>query len=163
MIETISKGLTNRIWPWVFMIIFVVHLTEEFWAGVALSTNPDRMRGANLTPRQFIILTGFGVLLMLLGLIIAKRFRFLEWIMVCLGAIIFVNGFVHIFGSVRLIRYTPGLITGVLLFIPLGAATLLNLKGNMSAKRYWLAFSVGVLIHIAVLILARSGGKLFTA
>ena len=163
MIEIIRNRLTNRVWPWVFMIIFVVHLTEEFWAGVSLSADPNRIRGANLTPAQFIILTGFGVLLMTLGLIIAKRFSFLEWIMVCLGAIIFVNGLVHIFGSMRLVRYTPGLITGILLFIPLGAVTLLSLKGNMSARRYWLAFSVGILIHIAVLFLARNGGKLFAA
>lgn len=56
-------------------------------AGVALAISPSKIRGANLTPTQFLILQGIASLLIIAGTFIAHRLRFRPWLMVCLETV----------------------------------------------------------------------------
>jgi hypothetical protein len=96
---------------------------------------------------------------MLLGMFLARRLRFLEWLVVCLCTVEAANGVSHTLTAVVKSSYNPGLVTGLLLFIPLGAASLYLLKKSMSRNRYLTAMAVGVAIQGVVSLLALSGGK----
>ena len=146
---------------WLFPATYLLHVTEDYVAGVALATSPTKIRGANLTPTQFLILNGFACLLILAGMFISKRLRFRPWLMICLATVVMVNGLFHVAGGIRIAGYNPGLISGLLIWIPLGVATLVYLKGRMIPRKYWAAIVVGVLINVVVLLLARQGRRLF--
>lgn len=162
MAETIHPGPPSKIWLWLFPLIYLVHITEEYWAGTALSLTRSRMRGANLSPTQFLILTGMAGGLLIAGLLLAQKFRFLPWLMTCVGTVMLVNGLVHLSGSLRLDRYTPGLITGILILFPFGLLVTIRLRRIMSRRGYWSAIFVAVGIQASISLLARFGGKLFT-
>jgi hypothetical protein len=161
MLDALLGEKRETFWAWLFPITYLIHVTEEYVAGVALAPSPTKIRGANLTPTQFLILQGFACSLLVLGIVLSRRFNFRPWLLICLATVVMVNGLFHVAGSLRIAGYNPGLISGVLIWIPLGVATLIRLKRRMRPNMYWTAITVGVLINVVVLVLARGGRRLF--
>lgn len=146
---------------WLFPVAYLVHVTEEFFGGAGLSLAPARMRGFNLTPVQFIVINCAALLLLLFGLYMAQRRGFPHFLMVIIGSIMFVNGSLHVLTALRTSAYTPGLITSPLVFIPLGAWTLVSLWSDMRRLRYWLGIALGGGAHVVISLLAHNGRNLF--
>ena len=147
-------------WSWLFPVAVLVHIIEEYWGGVAFAASPSEMRGVSLRPAQFLILTAIGLGLLTVGVVLAHRLKFQQWLMVCLGTIVSINGLTHTASSVFKAEYNPGLISGVLIFIPLGVVTLLGLRRAMRRRRYYAALAAGIAIHGVISLLAR-GGEVF--
>src|SRR5947209_6238579 len=146
-----SSNLTpTEIWVWLFLAIYLVHIAEEFWGGAALANNTGKMYGVNLAPRQFLILSAitFGLIAALIYL--AMFFGFPQWTLIMISTILLINGFSHTITSARFFTYNPGLITSILIFIPLGAITLLRLNENMRLRRFLAAVTVGAITHAAI-------------
>jgi Protein of unknown function with HXXEE motif len=146
---------------WLFPVAYVVHVTEEFFGGAGLSLAPHGMEGVNLTPVQFILMTCVGALLLLFGLLIAKRRGFPHLLMIMLATICLINGLRHVAATVRAGAYNPGTITSLLVLIPVGAWTLRWLWGDMSPKRYSLGVALGAGIYLAITLIAQHGRSLF--
>ena len=121
---------------WLFPVIYLIHVTEEYMTGVALATSASKIRGANLTPTQFLILNGVACLLIIAGMFISQRLNFRPWLMVCLGMVVLINGLFHVAGGLRIAGYNPGLISGLFIWIPLGIATLIYLKKRLLPGKY---------------------------
>ncbi|HVG35155.1 MAG TPA: HXXEE domain-containing protein [Pyrinomonadaceae bacterium] len=146
---------------WLFPLTYLIHIAEEYLAGVALATAPSKISGANLTPTQFLILNGVAFLLMIAGMFISRRLNFRTWLMICLGMVVLVNGLFHVAAGLRNAGYNPGLISGLLIWMPLGIITLICLKKRVRPVKYWVALAIGVIINVIVLVIARSGRRLF--
>ena len=144
---------------WLFPVTFLVHIAEEYWGGGGFSAYISRTRGVNLPPTRFLILNGLGCVLIVVGIILARRLRFSQWLLVCLGTIVLINGFSHTINSIVTAEYNPGVVSGLLIWIPFGAVVLFRLKKRMRARRYWTALAVGVAIHGVVTLLALTGGN----
>jgi len=104
-------------------------------------------------------MTGFGWVLMIAGILVADRFGFPEFLLVILGTLFLVNGVLHLASSVATAKYNPGLLTGTLIWGPLGAVTLMPLHGNMRGVRFLAGMAIGAGIQGAVSLLSLSGGK----
>lgn len=146
---------------WLFPLTYLIHLTEEYLAGVALATSPSKIHGADLTPAQFLILNGAALLLMTAGMFISRRLNFRTWLMTCLGMVVLVNGLFHVAEGLRIAGYHPGLISGLLIWMPLGIITLIRLKKRVRPDKYWAALATGVIINVIVLAVALGGRRLF--
>src|SRR5215207_1325413 len=127
-----------------FPLTYLIHVAEEFLAGVALATSPSKIRGANLTPTQFLILNGVAVLLIIAGMFISHRLKFRPWLMVCLGMVVLINGLFHVAAGLRIAGYNPGLISGLFIWMPLGIITLICLRKRVRPGKYWAAMAIGV-------------------
>jgi hypothetical protein len=146
--------------PWLFPVTYLIHIAEEYWGGGGFSAYMARERGVNLSPSRFLLMTGLGLALIVLGVLLARRYKFSHWLVVCLGALVLGNGLSHTVNGVASRGYNPGLVSGLLIWIPLGLVAIFYLKRKMAARRYWTALAVGVGIQVIVALLARSGGKL---
>ena len=100
-------------WLWIFPLAYLLHVIEEF-----RSVGPSH--GINVSLRTFLILSTVAWLLMTCGIVLAHRFGFPHFMGVCLGATVFLNGLSHIINSLIYGRYDAGLISGSVIFIPLG-------------------------------------------
>jgi hypothetical protein len=159
MIDEKRYDRSVLIWSWLLPLAYLIHISEEYWGGGGYSAYMARVRGVHMTPTRFLVLNGIGCGLMLLGLFLARRLKFLEWLVVCLCTVEAANGVSHTITAVAKSSYNPGVVTGLLFFIPLGAAGLYLLKKSMSRSRYLTAMAVGVAIQGVVSQLALSGGK----
>ena len=140
--------------------MYVAHIAEEYWGGEGFSAYNLRTRGINLSPTRFLVWNGIGVLLIIFGIFMAHRFSFQEWLVVLFATLALANGLSHLVGSIRTGEYNPGLITGILDFVPIGGVTLFLMNRFMSRTRYWTALLVGLGIQVVVSILALRGGRL---
>jgi membrane-bound ClpP family serine protease len=161
MIDRPVSDRTEIILSCLFPFTLLVHIAEEYWGGIAFATAPSQMDGANLMPSQFLLLTGVGVVLMLIGLILARIFGFSRFLMIILGAIVLINGTTHTISSAVTQAYNPGTISGLLIWIPLGIVTLMRLKKNMQRRRYYTGLMIGAGIHAIISAIAIGGGALF--
>jgi len=137
----------------------VIHIAEEFYGGEGYPAYLKRLRGVELSPTKFLVGQAIGLGLIIIGLLIARRLNFPKQLLIILGAVVMVNGFSHLGTSLFYREYTPGLITGVLIWIPLGVVTLISFKRGLSVRRYWLYVAIGIAINAAVAVITLKGGR----
>jgi hypothetical protein len=159
MVDESYAEKTVRVWLWLFPAVYLLHIAEEYWCGGGYSAYVARTSGVNLSPTKFLVLNGVGLALTIMGALLARRLGFSEWLLVCLATVVLINGLSHTIITVLRTQYNPGFVSGLLIFIPLGTATLLLMKRSMRARRYFGALAVGVAIHACISLLALSGGQ----
>jgi hypothetical protein len=76
----------------------------------------------------------------------------------CAWGIALVNGVVHLGGALRLGGYNPGLLTGLLLLVPLSLWVLRTLlrSGKLQVNRVPVVIASGVLIHVVLIAALRA-------
>jgi uncharacterized membrane protein len=145
--QSVQYFARSHRWLWLFPLVYFVHAIEEV-AGVGAP------HGINVSLTAFLILSTAAWLLMTGGIVLALRFGFPQFMAVCVGTAVFLNGLSHIINSVVYLRYDAGVISGTLIFIPLGLATLIGLRNRMRSQRYISGVLVGIVIQGVALIIA---------
>jgi hypothetical protein len=140
-----TSSLLGRLW--LFPAAYLLHIVEETW-GVGVP------HGINLSLAQFFVLSGAAWALLVVGVVLARRFGFSQFLQVCLATVFLANGFSHIVNSAVFAGYDAGVITGALVFIPLGALTLFTLRKEMARRRYFVAVAAGLLMQAVATVLA---------
>jgi hypothetical protein len=133
-------------WLWLFAPAYFLHAIEELRAVGA-------SHGINLSLTGYIALSSVALLLMVIGIALAQRFRFPQLLGVCLATAFFVNGISHIIHSV-FAGYDPGVISGTVILIPLGVVSMVSLWNSMSRLRYIAGITLGLAIQGIATILA---------
>jgi hypothetical protein len=109
---------------WLFVPAYAAHVVEEWFGGfpqwLALIT------GAPLPGDAFIMINGIAMLAMLAAIRAALRRESLGWLAIAIAALLFTNALLHALGSIVTGTYSPGLVTGAILYIPLGQLALMR-------------------------------------
>ena len=134
-------------WLWLFPLTYLLHILEEV-------TGVEGLHGINLSLNLFLFLSAGAWLLMTCGVVLAQRFGFPQFMGMCLGTTVFLNGLVHIVKSLTNRDYDAGVISGSMIFIPLGLATLISLRKSMRLRRYMVGVFVGITIQTIATIVA---------
>ena len=152
-------NLATVLWMWMFPVTYLIHIAEEYWGGEGYLAYLFRLRGVEISPTRFFVLQGVGVLLIIAGIIISQQLHFTRFMLVLLGAIVLSNGITHTITAIRDGGYGPGLVSCVLIWIPLGLVTLIRLVGQPNTIQYVVAMMTGFAINGAVAIIALRGGR----
>jgi hypothetical protein len=139
---------------WLFPVTYLLHIAEEYFADF-----PAHMlltQGVFLSPQRFLFLQTAGLILMVLGILISRRLRFPNQMFVILAALIIGNAFVHSIRSIMFGAYEPGLLTSLLLWLPLGIVTLSSLFSKMTRLRFVVNVAAGIAISAAVEVITRA-------
>ena len=160
-----NQELTSKIpsvpWLWLFVITYVVHIAEEYWGGEGYSAHLLRTKGVYMSPLRFLIVQAIGVALMVVGVLIAKRLRFPNALAIIYGATVLGNAVTHMVNSLRTFEYEPGLISSIVVWLPLGLFTILYFRHYvLNAKRFWISIAIGVGINVAIAVITMRGGRL---
>ena len=98
-------------------VAFALHVAEEWFAGFV-----DWARlvlDINIEAERFLAINMVGLVLFVIGCTSAYRERRVAWIGVSLAALVGVNAVAHTALSVFVGEYSPGTITGLLLYVPM--------------------------------------------
>jgi hypothetical protein len=133
--------------------VYMIHQYEEHdddrfrrFMNLTMAGGRDAM-----TPLAVLVINIFGVWLPLSLCIVLMRGNgpglgaFAGWLLV-------VNALLHVVTGLRSRSYNPGLITAVLLFIPLGAAILVSIWNAASVLQIAIGLVLAVAIHAAIMI-----------
>ena len=143
-----------------FVVISVMHMCEEyFYPGgfmdILRRLNPQF--APSITVPMAVIFNGLQLLLCIGAIVIGKRALTFS---MSIAGLLFTNGLMHIIGCLRIKRYAPGVVTGVLLYIPLSlyAYYIVISSGLLTPNRVIVTVALGLLyqtVPISYLALAK--------
>jgi len=134
-----------------FLVVSMIHMVEEYaFPGGFL----DMMKRLNpriaplVTVPMAVIINGLQLLLCLVAIVVEKNLLAFS---MSVAGLLFINGLVHIVGCVRIKGYAPGVITGVLLYIPLSvyAYSLFISSGQLTLNEVIVTGMLGLLYQVA--------------
>ena len=141
-------------WVWLFPLAYGLHIAEEYWlhfpAWVA------NLSGRHISNPQFLFLNAIFWLLMVAAVVLIRARPSQLWLVVTLAAILGINAGLHLLGSAVTATYSPGAITGLILYIPLVAYALRKVIPHVSSGLGVRAVALGAAIHAGVILLAAN-------
>ena len=143
-------------WIWLFPLTYLIHITEEYYGGEGFYRWIDRLTGAHFTARDFIVLNAIAwcVMVAALGLVAASsRFRFL---LVAFGCVVLLNAFLHLTFSILTRSYSPGVVSGLLFWVPLGAYTVRREWRELPRSNFVVGIAIALGLHALVSFSALS-------
>jgi len=158
-----SLGIYDRatiLWSWLFPLSYLIHIAEEYWGGEGYPAYIFRLRGVHMSTARFLAAQSVGFILVTIGVIAARRLKFLPMMLVILGTVTAVNAITHVVTALNTLTYGPGLVSSIIIWGPLGIATIIRYKSAIDDQRqYWIAIAIGVAINGIVGILTMRGGR----
>ena len=159
-----SLGIYDRrtiLWSWLFPLSYVIHIAEEYWGGEGYPAYIFRLRGVHMSTSRFLMAQGMGIVLVTIGVILARRLKFLPMMLVILGTIVLANSLTHIVTALSILGYGPGLVSSILIWGPLGIVTVVRYKRALDDQRqYWIAIAIGIGVNVIVGIMAMRGARI---
>ena len=134
------------------LTIFIHQLEEYFGQFPYWFSN---LLNAQLSNQDFIVINGVGLLVLTL-FSLSYFFNKKNVILVTLGTLVFVNGMTHIMLSIFTYSYSPGTITSIVLFIPLGILVFKRLLPKLTPLEKIISIGVGIIILLIVGIIATN-------
>jgi hypothetical protein len=142
---------------WLFPLTYAAHVLEEWRGGDGFPAWFSRLTGAGLTEARFLALNEAALVGMAVGVALAYAVRELRWLLVSFAAAVTINGLAHLTATLATRTYSPGVVTGTLVWLPLGATVLAAGRRALSRRAFAAGLVVGVVLHAAVLVLAFAG------
>jgi len=131
---------------WLPLIAILLHMTEEFvWPGgfPQWYRNFPPGRVARVSTRLLVIVNAVFVALALIPPLLGANARgYAYWMLV--AAIAAANGVFHLVATLRYRAYSPGVITGALLYVPLGVVGAAYMLANRLASPAVVAQTVAI-------------------
>lgn len=146
-------------WLWLFPLTYIIHIAEEYFVGEGYPAYILRLRGVHMSTTRFLVAQSVGLVLVTIGVILSRRFNFPKMMLIILGTIVMVNGITHTVTALSIMEYGPGLWSSIFIWLPLGLLTLVRFRKANSAKRFWIAFAIGVGVNIVVGVLTMRGAR----
>jgi hypothetical protein len=147
-------------WSWLFPLTYLIHIAEEYFVAGGYSAYLYRLRGVHLSNTRFLISQGIGVVLLVAGVIIAKKLAFSRVMIVILGAVVFTNALSHMMTSAIHSSYGPGLWSSIFVWLPLGVLSIVRSFPSVKRNKFWMALAIGVGINVIIAIFTLRGGRL---
>jgi hypothetical protein len=142
---------------WLFPTTYAIHLLEEYFV---LGGFPRWVRQAlaiQFSDGEFLAWNGFAFVLMCVGSWLVShdsRFRFIE---IALALAVLGNALAHLLGSVLTRTYSPGLITAVVVWVPLGWTRLQKAVPVCSARGRLAGTCIGLVVMLVTLVVLVLG------
>jgi hypothetical protein len=147
-------------WLWLFPLSYLVHLAEEAWAGERFYRWIARVLGRPMSLRAWI---GLNLLFLSAMCVVIWRVRSSAaplWLVPGLATIVTINACTHLISGRITRTYSPGLWSGLLLWLPLGLATLGVSAERLPGGSWWRGVGSGILVHGIVVLCAFTATRL---
>ncbi len=146
MIESLNDNPSSAPLAVILLPVAVaLHLAEEWFAG--LIDWASLVLDVNIEAERFLTINMIGLVLFVLGAAFAYREPRAAWISVSLAALVGVNAIAHTVLSVVVGSYSPGTITGLLLYIPLSVIIIRWAATHLSRGVVGGAILFGIGVH----------------
>ena len=146
-----NKSESVGMWVWYVPAAYIIHVLEEAFGGHGLMEWMAAGGGVDLSLAEFLGINMVGLGALCLAVWASRRWGRWQWPLIS-GATIFVaNGIWHAAICVMTRSYIPGVLTGLLLYIPLGCVVMFRLRHLISMRVYVIAIVVGMMIHGATI------------
>lgn len=144
-----------RAWPLLFPLTYLVHIVEESVGGFPAWA--ARYLGFRLSAPAYFAINEFAWVGMLCASIAATVAKPAQWLVIPLATIATVNASAHLVTTAVTRTYSPGVISGTVLWLPLGIVTLVRAYRGLARGVFWGGVVLGLALHALVTMMALLG------
>ena len=137
---------------WLFVPAYALHVAEEWFGGFPDWVAP--VVGSPLPPAAFLGVNAVAMTLLVVGIAAAIRSERSGWVAVAAATVAIANTIAHLGGAMLTGSYSPGLVSAVVLYVPLGSLTLLRAIDHAPRAQLARGMVVGLVLHAAVFVMA---------
>jgi len=148
-----AAALCGR-WLWLFPASYALHIAEEGLAGQRFYRWIGRVTGREISPGVFAGVNLACEAAMVVAVRRAQARQDAAWLVPALGTITAVNGIGHLAGSVITRSYSPGTLSGVAVWAPLGLFAAARSRQLLPRPLWRRGITAGALILGSVALLA---------
>ena len=148
-----SADAQQPLWYWLLPLSYAIHIAEEHFGGFVEWS--ARTSGSGLSVEVFLAATSAGAAMSLVGIFLSGRSRRHRWIPIMMATLFLLNGITHLFTSLMTGSYSPGLVSGLLLWVPLGLLVLARSRGLYSRAFILKSMAGGIAFQAAVSLVVR--------
>jgi hypothetical protein len=151
MADLASAPAARRWWPLLLPVGFLLHIGEEWWGGFE-----DWMAAVEMpvSTTRFIVLNSIVWPLFAVLTVVAIRRPAWWWFVTTFATVVAINTVFHALGSLATWTYSPGLITALCLYLPVGGYALADGSRKLPSAAFGRAVLLGFAIHVAVAVIA---------
>jgi len=144
---------TPGAWLWLFPVVLAVHSVEESCAGEGFHHWIRRPTGREIDGRTLV---AFNVAFEAAAIALVRRARRgrAPWVAPALGLIGLTEGLYHPVGCALTRSYSPGTVSGIALWAPLGVAALVGSRRRLSRRTWRRGVGAGLLLTASLVPLA---------
>lgn len=144
-------------WVAIFPATYCVHLAEEYWGGESFYRWISRVAAVDFTRHDFLVLNAGALAVMSTGAVAASRLQRLQWLVATFGTVVAFNGGLHLVASLATGSYSPGLVSGLVLWLPVGLHAMRRAYRRLTRPQFAGAVALGVVAHgaVSLLVLTR--------
>lgn len=116
---TLPVTRVERPW-WLLLLpfVFLLHIAEEHWADEGFVAWTGRLFSSPISTARFVAINAVSwTVFACLALLAVLQAR-LAWLAAMLATMLLFNGFLHALGTVVTAAYSPGVVTGLMLYPP---------------------------------------------
>ena len=147
-------------WIWLFPLTYVVHAIEEIWGGIGYAAWISELSGTTLPGTTLIALHMALILGMSVVVVVVRRQRRFFWSIVAFGVVLVGNALLHFAATVVTRTYSPGLLSGLVVWGPLGVYALVRARRELARSDVVWGAAIGVLATSVITVLALNPGLL---
>jgi len=152
-----AAALRGR-WLWLFPASYAIHIAEEGLAGERFYRWIGRVTGREISPGVFagVNLAYEAAMVAAVGGALAREDA--AWVVPALGTITAMNGIGHLAGSAATRSYSPGVVSGVGVWAPLGLFAVIRSRQLLPRPVWRRGITAGALMlgSVALLVLPLS-------
>jgi len=134
------------------LVAYLVHFAEEWYGGI--TTWAQNSLGYEVSIERLLVINGVALVLFATGTIASIRAARLTWFTVAFATVLGLNGVLHALATIGLGQYSPGTVTGLVLYIPLSIIVFRLSTSALSGRTIRRSIVAGVLFHGLVTFLA---------
>ena len=147
-----GSGGWARFWPLLLPGAYLVHLAEEIWGGHGFVRWAAAHLSAAFSQPDFLLINATAWPLMFVASLAAVLRPALRWAILTVAAILLINGTLHLGATMVTGTYSPGLVSGVLLYLPLGVLAVRRVGRDLRKTTVVMAMALAVALHGLVVV-----------
>ena len=148
----------DRVLLWLFVPAYILHVAEEWFGGFPVWTG--RIVGRSLTGSAYITINSVALVLVIAGIRAAIRSERYGWIGVAIATVALINMLAHAAGAALTGSYSPGLVSAVVLYVPLGGLTMIRAFDHAPRVQVTRGIGAGAVIHAIVIAVAFAAARM---
>lgn len=149
------RASASEWWLLAFPATYLVHIAEEYWSGETFWRWASRLSGADFSHRDFVVLNAVAFGVMTVAAFAAWRLPRVRAVAVpAMATVVAVNGTLHGVAALVTGTHSPGMVSGLLLWLPLGLWALR--RALRDAGRLDAAMVAGVALGVAAQLLVSA-------
>lgn len=142
-------------WLWAFPVAYVAHAVEEVAGGEGYASWVTRLRGQSLSEAALVEIHLLLAVACAAAVLVARRRRRFYWLVTGIAGVYLGNALLHLILTLGTASYSPGLWSGLAIWLPLGAMTWSRAWSRLSAAdlRWGAVIAVTGTVLVSVLAL----------